>query len=463
MSRLYPQWIDVAKLIEPTLLEPHQQGQQPSQQHRLRHSECLRVIRQLLDTLNEPNLILLRLFMCVLWRIAENSDSNKMSANNLGVCVGQSLLNDETAKYVPLLVAFMIENAPAIFGKDLAEAFRSLAGEHQLQSRLDESSLLAAAAASQEDSAKTELHRQQQEGEQEHEHGADCRDSHESTSSRASSSTSGIHSESPAFSSEAGSAHASPRTSSSSPSSFSASPIQTDNQSDADHDDHHHPLQCHVVDQQRSRAVPWSSLTVIEATNPVQPSKHPYHLYHQDPVDDKYITTVEIVNSKSSASANIANSPPCNIQQQPNVTHTNNLITRNSNYSGSGNQIIHQRHHTTATNSCYSHEPQQQQQQHANNQIQVNASPPQRYPVFYSKYDLQMLQQQRDQYIMYQQVRPQVRRSHVISLRDYYLSLQMANQQHQQQQQQQYHHHQLINQHHLASQQAQRNASHRHF
>lgn len=60
-----------------------------------RNSECLRIVRQLLDTLNEPNLILLRSFICVLWHIANNSEFNKMSANNLGVCVGQSLLNDE--------------------------------------------------------------------------------------------------------------------------------------------------------------------------------------------------------------------------------------------------------------------------------------------------------------------------------------------------------------------------------
>lgn len=60
-----------------------------------RHSECLRIVRQLLDALNESNLILLRSFICVLRHIADNSEHNKMSANNLGVCVGQSLLNDE--------------------------------------------------------------------------------------------------------------------------------------------------------------------------------------------------------------------------------------------------------------------------------------------------------------------------------------------------------------------------------
>lgn len=60
-----------------------------------RRSECLRIVRQLLDTLNEPNLIVLRPFICVLRRIADNSEQNKMSASNLGVCVGQSLLNYE--------------------------------------------------------------------------------------------------------------------------------------------------------------------------------------------------------------------------------------------------------------------------------------------------------------------------------------------------------------------------------
>lgn len=60
-----------------------------------RRSECLRFVRQLLDNLNDSNLVLLRSFMSVLCRISSNSEVNKMSASNLGVCVGQSLLNDE--------------------------------------------------------------------------------------------------------------------------------------------------------------------------------------------------------------------------------------------------------------------------------------------------------------------------------------------------------------------------------
>lgn len=60
-----------------------------------RHSECIRIIRQLLDTLNKSNLILLRSFICVLWHISKNSDYNMMSANNLGICVGPSLLSDD--------------------------------------------------------------------------------------------------------------------------------------------------------------------------------------------------------------------------------------------------------------------------------------------------------------------------------------------------------------------------------
>jgi len=171
MSRLYPQWIDVAKLIEPLYSQPqHHQSQslddshcdstmnadaslRPSRspltdngQQRLldrarscstmmsafqpnmttnldgrdpdslasntdsnsnqmkslsafalseRLHECLRIVRQLLDALNQLNLILLRSFICVLWHIANNSEYNKMSASNLGICVGQSLLNDE--------------------------------------------------------------------------------------------------------------------------------------------------------------------------------------------------------------------------------------------------------------------------------------------------------------------------------------------------------------------------------
>lgn len=172
-----------------------------------RHSECIRIVRQLLETLNEANLILLRAIICVLWHIANNSEHNKMSSTNLGVCVGQSLLNDEhqskshqqqsgsssstlrfsastftkrhrrarsqcllsstlsltsltsplvqlsnqtgggvshlesnsaqeAARYVPMLVAFMIDNARALFGPDIVTLFGPQS-EHVNDSKCD--------------------------------------------------------------------------------------------------------------------------------------------------------------------------------------------------------------------------------------------------------------------------------------------------------------------------------------
>lgn len=171
MSHLYFQWIDVAKLIDPLYQHQFQDGLLQ------RHGECLRIVRQLLEVLDESNLILLRSLICVLWHIASNSDFNKMSSSNLGVCIGQSLLNydsqkeegskasrliksrrrrhsrsqslfastlslngswsssnssshfsepqgaQECAKYVPILVAFMIDNATSLFGQDITDIF----------------------------------------------------------------------------------------------------------------------------------------------------------------------------------------------------------------------------------------------------------------------------------------------------------------------------------------------------
>lgn len=83
-----------------------------------RKSECLRIVRQLLDNLKESNLLLLRSVISVLWHIAQNSDHNKMSASNLGVCVGQSLLNgDNQACAGQPAAAFYAMGSSATFGK----------------------------------------------------------------------------------------------------------------------------------------------------------------------------------------------------------------------------------------------------------------------------------------------------------------------------------------------------------
>jgi len=60
---------------------------------RERRRHCVAIVRQLLENMEAPNLVLLQALVCVLWHIARASDTNKMSPKNLGVCIGQSLLH----------------------------------------------------------------------------------------------------------------------------------------------------------------------------------------------------------------------------------------------------------------------------------------------------------------------------------------------------------------------------------
>lgn len=82
-----------------------------------RKSECLRIVRQLLDNLKEPNLIMLKSVISVLWHIAQNSEHNKMSSSNLGVCVGQSLLNGDHQPSAGSAASFYAIGSSATFGK----------------------------------------------------------------------------------------------------------------------------------------------------------------------------------------------------------------------------------------------------------------------------------------------------------------------------------------------------------
>ena len=72
-SQLYGQWIDAINTTNN--LERRQR------------------IQRLLEALPEANRELLRYFLCALWHIAQKSSLNKMCSQNLGVCVGQSLLS----------------------------------------------------------------------------------------------------------------------------------------------------------------------------------------------------------------------------------------------------------------------------------------------------------------------------------------------------------------------------------
>ncbi|XP_069987275.1 uncharacterized protein [Penaeus vannamei] len=88
-----------------------------------------RISRTLLlcSRLPRAHLTLLQYFLCVLHHIARRASENMMSASNLAVCVGPSILwpsspvlalSPEASKQVPAVVEFLIERCGDIFGED---------------------------------------------------------------------------------------------------------------------------------------------------------------------------------------------------------------------------------------------------------------------------------------------------------------------------------------------------------
>ncbi|MCL4127341.1 UNVERIFIED_CONTAM: hypothetical protein GTU68_001709, partial [Idotea baltica] len=89
-----------------------------------------RVSRTLLlcSRLPRPHLNLLQFFLCVLHHITKRAAENMMSASNLAVCVGPSILwpaspilalSPEASKEAPATVEFLIERCSSVFGKDI--------------------------------------------------------------------------------------------------------------------------------------------------------------------------------------------------------------------------------------------------------------------------------------------------------------------------------------------------------
>ncbi|XP_076307680.1 uncharacterized protein LOC143223500 isoform X2 [Tachypleus tridentatus] len=92
-------------------------------------------IIRLLGRISPANTKLLQHFVCVLWHISQHSAINKMSAENLAVCVGSSMLfpsvsrrkqlalQPEVSKQVPKIVAYLISKFPELFGKECVQLF----------------------------------------------------------------------------------------------------------------------------------------------------------------------------------------------------------------------------------------------------------------------------------------------------------------------------------------------------
>ncbi|NXJ13983.1 TAGAP protein, partial [Odontophorus gujanensis] len=103
--------------------------------------EKIEELKEVADKLPRPNLVLLKHLLSVLHRISQNSDTSRMDANNLAICVGPNMLSPGTGSMLPLevqkemndkvtvLVEFLIENNAEVFGEDILWPVSTLAVE----------------------------------------------------------------------------------------------------------------------------------------------------------------------------------------------------------------------------------------------------------------------------------------------------------------------------------------------
>lgn len=102
----------------------------------------LDLLRRLLGNMPRENHTLLRYVVCVLHNVAKKSRFNLMSAANLGVCVGPSMLwesaQNAPLRTLPTLIEMLINNCQALFGSQVV----TLLGEAGSDSGAEESDSL---------------------------------------------------------------------------------------------------------------------------------------------------------------------------------------------------------------------------------------------------------------------------------------------------------------------------------
>ncbi|XP_066250082.1 rho GTPase-activating protein 20-like isoform X2 [Euwallacea similis] len=93
----------------------------------------LDLLRRLLSNLPRENHTLLRHVICVLYNIAKKSRFNLMSAANLGVCVGPSMLwesaQNAPLRTLPTLIEMLINNCQALFGSQVVTLLGEVAND----------------------------------------------------------------------------------------------------------------------------------------------------------------------------------------------------------------------------------------------------------------------------------------------------------------------------------------------
>ncbi|CAH1800088.1 unnamed protein product [Owenia fusiformis] len=112
-SDLYSKWVDTVNIKD--------------------NKTRVTAVKSMLELLPRCNQKLLKYFTSVLYNIHEHSSENQMTAHNLAICIGPSMLyapmtespavQTEALGKVPICIQFMIENCEDVFGKDVLTIF----------------------------------------------------------------------------------------------------------------------------------------------------------------------------------------------------------------------------------------------------------------------------------------------------------------------------------------------------
>ncbi|XP_023247291.1 rho GTPase-activating protein 20-like [Copidosoma floridanum] len=102
----------------------------------------IKTIKSILDRLPEANYTLLSHLVCVLHHIARRSEHNLISASNLGVCCGPSLLWSESllvnqSRAIPALAEMLIRHYEVLFGKGVDLLFGAELNDSQAEDSTD--------------------------------------------------------------------------------------------------------------------------------------------------------------------------------------------------------------------------------------------------------------------------------------------------------------------------------------
>uniref|UniRef100_A0A9L0I7A7 T-cell activation Rho GTPase-activating protein n=1 Tax=Equus asinus TaxID=9793 RepID=A0A9L0I7A7_EQUAS len=111
---------------------------------KLNEEDRIEALKQVAEKLPQPNLLLLKHLVSVLYLISKNAEVTKMDASNLAICVGPNMLSRENDQNLSLeaqkdlnnkvktLVEFLIDNCLEIFGENIP-VHSSIASDDSLE------------------------------------------------------------------------------------------------------------------------------------------------------------------------------------------------------------------------------------------------------------------------------------------------------------------------------------------